>query len=185
MIASDDKDTLVVVNGPEDGNTFPILRSPLLVGTGQACTAALTLDQTVHPLQAKLTAVSDGYRVRSMSPAPVYIDGKRAGMYRSRVLRAGGDLKVGHTLITLRCAPGGLASRSRGIATDNDFLFALKALAGGVLRTGKGLLTRHWRATLVLAVVAAFLYSPALRHVVLGYLGLIGGKISGLLQGLI
>lgn len=114
-------DCLTVVNGPEDGTEFPIVRAPFYVGKDPASAVNIRLDSDVRPFHALVTVVSEGYRVRRGDSAPVYVNGKRAGMYRSRILRSGGLMQVGHTLLVLECAPDGLASRSHGMVHESDF----------------------------------------------------------------
>ncbi len=138
-------DYLAVVNGPEDGNQFPILRYPFEVGNEPSCAVCLRLDNTVRGVHARLSAVEGGYSVRAMSSAPVYVSRKRAGLVRSRVLKNGEHLKVGHTEFVLRCVEDGVANRSKGIITESDALWALRqsvsigrAILSRVLRFAKG-----------------------------------------------
>ncbi len=164
-------DRLAVVNGPEDGSEFALMRLPFTVGTDPNCTAHLRLDNTVQAVHAQGTAAPDGFRIRSSVGAPVFVDGKRVGMVKSRVLRPGGVLKVGHTELMLHCSSGGLANRSRGIVTESDFAWALRAAGRGLVAVVSGayrwgtlgprLLRRHWKGlAVVAALVGYFIYPP-------------------------
>lgn len=130
-------DCLTVVNGPEDGTEFPIVRAPFYVGKDPASAVNLRLDSDVRPFHALVTVVSDGYRVRRGDTAPVYVNGKRAGMYRSRILRSGGLLQVGHTLLVLECAPDGLAGRSHGMVHESDFAWFVHLAWRKLYRLGR------------------------------------------------
>lgn len=119
-------DCFIVINGPEDGTEFPIARAPFNIGQDPSCAVNVRLDTTVRPIHARATLVSDGYRIRSKEGVPVYVNGKPAGTIRSRIVRSGGVIQLGHTLLVLECAPDGLAGRSRGIDTANDFVWAAR-----------------------------------------------------------
>jgi hypothetical protein len=133
-------DCFIVVNGPEDGSEFAVVRSPFYIGADPACSVHLRLDQTVDEAHALVSVVSDGYRVRRLGSGFVAVNGKPAGYFRSRVLRAGGALQVGNTLIALRAGAEGLARRSRGVMTQNDAVWALRQMAGGSYRGFRGAL---------------------------------------------
>ena len=122
-------DSLSIVNGPEDGSTFAILRSPFTIGRDSTCAVHVLLDTAVQLEHARLAVVSDGYRVRSVAGAPVFVGGKRAGVVRSRILTSGKILRIGNTELVLQCASGGLASRSRGIAAENDIVWLFRRSA--------------------------------------------------------
>jgi hypothetical protein len=127
-------DSLVVINGPEDGTEFAIARTPVYVGRDPACVANVRLDASVGDIHSLLTVVSEGYRVRRMDSGATYVNGKRVGRVRSRILRSGDVLQVGDTLLTLECSPDGLASRSRGLVHESDFAWVLRYVGGGALR---------------------------------------------------
>ena len=118
-------DSLIIVNGPEDGSEFAIIRSPLKVGSDPTCPVCITLDPSVEEQHVLLSATAAGYRVRQAGMSPVYVDGKKAGAIRSRMLRPGSYLEVGHTVLALECAPDGLAARSHGGVKDSDVAWAL------------------------------------------------------------
>ena len=126
---------LVIINGPEDGAEFPLVRTPVYIGHGPDCQAHVRLDTAIQPRHAMVTAVSDGYRVRAAGGPGVFVDGKRAGYIRSRILRPGGRLQVGHTQFTVQLAPDGLAKRSRGLRFENDFVWAVRQGFTGLART--------------------------------------------------
>ncbi len=142
-------DRLTVINGPEDGVEFPINRSPFNVGQDGQCAVCLQLDSAVTSVHAKLSASGDGYEVRSVNGGAVYVDGKKAGMIRSRALRPRGVLRVGCTELILECAPDGLFSRSKGIVARNDALWALrtgfKMLLASFRRAGLFVRLAFWR----------------------------------------
>lgn len=172
-------DTIMIINGPEDGTEFFVSRAPILVGTDPTCGVNIRLDANVQPVQAQLTPVGEGYRVRSNSNAPVYVNGKRAGGVRSRVLRPGDKLRVGHTLLALQCAPDGLASRSRGLVLESDLAWALRK---GVRETAHlcvdvlvfavripGRVLRRWKGTLIAGFVGGMIFWPPFRETVYAY----------------
>lgn len=129
MRAAGQPDALVVINGPEDGAEHTIVRAPFHVGSDDACNVLLRLDKSVLRFHALITVVSQGYRVRRLGAAPVRVDGKKAGMLRSRIVRNGGVVNIGHTLLALDCAPDGLAHRSKGIVAESDFGWAAQESA--------------------------------------------------------
>ena len=135
----DHPDCFVVINGPEDGTEFPIVRAPFYVGCDASCAVNVRLDDGVRHFHALVSVVSDGYRIRRNDEAPVYVNGKRAGMLRSRIVRSGGRIQVGNTLLSVECAPDGLASRSHGIDTQGDLGWVATQIARGVFRLGAGL----------------------------------------------
>ncbi len=119
-------DCLEVINGPEDGSEFPIIRTPIDVGADPLCALNLCLDQKIADQHARITVVSEGYRVRRLDKAPVWVNGEPTGMVYSRILRPGNILKLGDTELIFRCSPDGLAMRSRGVTTEGDLVWALK-----------------------------------------------------------
>lgn len=125
-------DALVVLNGPEDGTEFPIVRTPLHLGSDPSCHVYLRLDTSIQPRHLLITVVSDGYRVRSLDMPTATVNGKPAGPIRSRILRPGGQLQVGRTLLTVRCAPDGLAKRSRGLPHESDLGWAVRRAVLGL-----------------------------------------------------
>ena len=131
-------DSLTVINGPEDGAEFSIVRVPAAIGQDPSCSILIRLDRLVQPIHAHLTAVSEGYRVRCATRAPVWVNGLRGGRARSRILRHGDRLTIGNTELILECAPDGLAHRSRGISTDGDLLWAVKRGVAGVAAIAAG-----------------------------------------------
>ena len=97
-------DCLEVINGPEDGARFPIFRLPFLIGNAQRCDIILRLDDDIKPTHAKLSKAFGGYCVRRCGRAPVYVDGKKSGWLRTRIVRQGGIIQVGNTLLRLASA---------------------------------------------------------------------------------
>ncbi len=129
-------DCFIVVNGPEDGTSFPVVRAPFQIGGDMSCTVNVRLDPGVKAMHALVTVVPEGYRVRRIDTASVLVDGQKAGMFLSRVVRSGGVVQVGQTQICLQCAPDGLASRSNGIVTENDLTWALRKMGERLLALG-------------------------------------------------
>jgi hypothetical protein len=175
-------DCFEVVNGPEDGATFPIVRGPFHIGSDPLNAVHISLDDDVAANQALVSVVSDGYRVRRVGRAPVYVDGRSAGYVRSRVVRDGGVVRVGNTELMLAAAPDGLARRSRGAVGQSDAAYAVQQtgrlavrVARGVLSLGGYLLAQllsHW--WLVLAILVAMYFTwPAFHWQVRGYLNAI------------
>lgn len=166
-------DCLLVVNGPEDGAEFAITRAPVYVGSDPSCAVVLGLDNAVHGCHARLTVVSDGYRVRGIGGARTLVNGTRVGTVRSRILRSGGHLQVGETVLLLETSPDGLASRSRGIVTESDWVWALSRagetaghLAGylgwGLKELARGILG-HWKMSALIGIAALLLLYPTFR----------------------
>lgn len=161
-------DTFVVVNGPEDGAEFPVMRAPFYIGQDPSCAINIRLDTGVREYNALVTAVSEGYRVRRMDRSPVYVDGRRAGLFRSRIVRSGGSVQVGNTLLFLECSPDGLARRSHGIVSESDFGWAIQQGLVGVVRgTGRlingalrifGRLLTSWMALFAMAILLYFFW---------------------------
>ncbi|MCF6286691.1 MAG: FHA domain-containing protein [Candidatus Hydrogenedentes bacterium] len=122
-------DMLEVINGPEDGTEFPISRAPVIIGMDLGCEVNVRLDEGIERFHARLTAVSDGYRVRKIRGGRLCVNGKRAGVLRSRILREGGILEVGNTEFCLKCASDGLAKRSRGLPAESDLVWTIQTFA--------------------------------------------------------
>lgn len=155
-------DVLEVVNGPEDGTEFALTRPNFKIGTDSSCVVNLRLDPRVEAANAHVTVVSQGYRVRSLGGAPITADGKRVGRIRSCILRSGGLLRVGSTEMLLQCPPGGLASRSRALPTENDAVWTLRLLfsqlgaLSGVLWWLLALLRGRW-LSFVVGIISALI----------------------------
>ena len=168
-------DALAVINGPEDGAEFALTRSPITIGQAADCAVVVRLDNTVQERHATATAMAGGYRIRSAG-GPVYVSGKRTGSVRSRVLRPGEVLRVGYTEFVLECAPGGLASRSRGLSMESDVIWFLRKLLGlftGVIGSVIGLvfsllrgIQRRWTWIAVPGFVFLFWFAPPFRNFV-------------------
>ena len=126
MRAAGQADCFVVVNGPEDGTEFPVVRAPFHLGHDSGCTVTLRLDKGIEDFHALVSVVSDGYRIRKVRDRAIFVDGRPAGALRSRIVRDGGMVQVGQTLLILDCSPDGLARRTRGIASDSDLVWAIR-----------------------------------------------------------
>jgi len=124
MIGDGQPDRFEIVNGPEDGTEFPIARTPVDIGSDPACAILLRLDPTVRHIHARVTVVSEGYRIRRLGGGTVQINGKRAGLIRSRIVRHGGIVRIGNTDLSLQIAGDGLARRSYGLPTESDIGWA-------------------------------------------------------------
>lgn len=176
MKVSEIHDTLTVTKGPEDGSEYALTTSPVEVGTDPSCVVQIQFDVTVRPVHARLTAAKGGYRVRSAEGAPVHVNGRRAGTMRSRKLRPGGIIKVGHTELLLGCAAEGLATTARETWTDADLAWAIRYAFSRipiVARFVRGILFRvlklsmeHWRISLVVLVLALYFSVPAFQDFV-------------------
>ncbi len=129
-------DRLVVVNGPEDGVAFPIMRTPITIGAATNCDIFLHFDKKILPKHARVTVVSGGYRIRSIAGALVYINGKRSGMVRARIARSGDIVQVGATSLCLLCAADGLAKRSLGMPSESNVGWLLRSLVHRLVRAG-------------------------------------------------
>ena len=121
-------DRFEIVNGPEDGTEYPITRTPVDVGMDPQCAVNVRLDSKMASKHAHVTVVAEGYRVRALGSGKVWVNGKRTGTFRSRIVRNGGVLRTGVTELCLVTAADGLASRSRGLATESDLVWALNFL---------------------------------------------------------
>ncbi|MCC6488803.1 MAG: FHA domain-containing protein [Candidatus Hydrogenedentes bacterium] len=177
MRAAGQAECFVIVNGPEDGTEFPIVRAPFHVGSDTSCPVQVRLDQDVSDLHALVTVVSDGYRVRSTGRGPVLVNGKRAGTLKSRIVRNGGMVQIGHTLLAVDCSPDGLARRSRGIVSESDLGWAAQegalSLWRFVRRTASFLLEMLRRLLTSWLAIASilfllFLFWPAFQQRVMG-----------------
>jgi hypothetical protein len=185
-------DCFVVVNGPEDGTEFPIVRAPFHIGRDVSCAVNLRLDDSVRDFHVSVSAVSDGYRVRRNDDGPVFVDGKRAGMFRSKIIRSAGQLKVGETLLCLECAPEGLASRSHGLVTQSDLGWAVTQTVRGAFHLARnflrfairifGRLLSSWLA-LAAMVFLVYLAWPAFRYYVNWALYAVYYKVWALFTG--
>lgn len=121
-------DAFEVVNGPEDGTDFPVTRTPFDIGCDAGCGVMLRLDPEIKRYHARVTVVAEGYRIRRLANGPVWVDGRKVGIVRSRIVRSGGTVRVGGTDLCFVAAPEGLASRSYGMPTESDFGWALRLL---------------------------------------------------------
>lgn len=174
-------DSLTVVNGPEDGTEFSLTRSPFTIGHDASCTVCLRLDNDIEKIHVRVTAAGDGYRVRCATGKPVEVNDRRAGKIRSRILRSGQFLKVGHTELVLECAPDGLAGRSRGIVHESDWAWAFRtavsgsfALVRGLVRASAALLRwlrRRKQAVAAALFVVLYFFVPSFRTLVLYWAG--------------
>ena len=182
MRASGHSDCLIVVNGPEDGVELPIVRAPMHIGNDPLCAAHVSLDSGVRPMHALVTAVSDGYRVRRVSTGPVYVDGKPAGTLRSRVVRTGGTIQVGETLMILECAVDGLARRSRGLVTESDFGWAVQQVLHRSTKTVQGVL--RFAARLVGRILSSWLAIAAVLFLVYVFVPGVRAWVNGAARNL-
>jgi len=189
-------DMLTVINGPEDGAEFSIVRAPFTIGSANSCFVNIRLDSEVTGIQAEGNAVEDGYSIRSMSKAPVYVNGKKTGRSRSQVLRAGQLLKVGATELVLECAQGGLASRSKGIKSGGGGARFAKSLLSGGFKRGNMLLSRvyayiprimwgllkRWKLTIIAALILGYFFVPGFGGMLRNWIGMAVEFGKGLIQ---
>lgn len=132
-------DRFEVVNGPEDGTEFPIMRTPVDIGSDAGCGIFLRLDPEVRHVHARVTVVAEGYRIRRVGNNGVWVNGRRAGIMRSRIARNGDVVRIGGTDLCFVAAPEGLASRSYGLPHESDLGWALRLFSGGFARLIPGL----------------------------------------------
>lgn len=137
-------DTLTVTKGPEDGVSFSLTSSPLALGRDPTCEVGLRLDITVQPFHARVSLAKGGYRVRRLTGAPVYVEGRGCGKLRSRVLRAGQVVKVGYSEMLLTCSPEGLVATRGSHWMESDFVWTLRILGRYVPRILSWILGRLW-----------------------------------------
>jgi len=155
-------DSFEIVNGPEDGVAFPIIRSPFNIGTSADCAVYLTFDKKVFPVHCRVTVVSGGYRVRSTAGTPVYINRKRSGMVWARIARSGDTIQIGETSLCVVCAPDGLAKRSIGMPTESNLVWLVRSIFDNLFKAGRLLYRLFFRMLsrfnrVALAVVIAVL----------------------------
>jgi len=191
MRSAGSPDVFIVLNGPQDGTEFPIGTTAVEIGQGNSCTINLQLDQNVQPIHAIATATGKGYSIRATTNAPVFVEGKKATRFKSRVLSSGEIMRVGYTDLMLECSPDGMSGRSQGIALQNDFGWAAKNL----LKVGIGILERlgrltllvpkyamrHWIITIVVLVIAAR-YVPGLGRIFDQIIGWVKSIIADVLR---
>ena len=165
MRAAGQADCFVVVNGPEDGAEFPIVRAPFHIGHDSGCAVTLRLDKGIEDFHALVSVVSDGYRIRKARDKTIYVDGYAAGSLRSRIVRDGGMVQIGQTLLILDCSPDGLARRAHGISTDSDIVWvareAFTYIAKFLKRAGGtifGIVRRIVTSWIALAAIAFLFY---------------------------
>jgi hypothetical protein len=176
MSAALGSDYIAIVNGPEDGKEFPLVRSPFQIGYQPTCAVCIELDRSVQPVHAQVQAVAGGYSIRPLTASQVLVDGKKVGMYRSRTLRPGRRMQVGKTMFVLRCSRDGLARKSRGLSIESDFRWALRRLsvslaqfATSAFLTVPRLLVQNWKLGLIVALIVAMGVSPSFRGSVIYY----------------
>lgn len=167
-------DIFEIVNGPEDGAAFPVVRVPTSLGRDARCAVQPRFDQSIELQHAHITVVSGGYRIRASSPTPIYVNNKRAGWIQSRIVRDGGIIRAGQTEFILRTSPEGLAARSMGLPTDSDLGWMLRRVGRGLyllLRLGFRMLSSFgaWiKVILTLALlfgVASFFFPSLYQYI--------------------
>ncbi|MCC6795672.1 MAG: hypothetical protein IT366_11195 [Candidatus Hydrogenedentes bacterium] len=170
MRAAGQADCFVVVNGPEDGAEFPIVRAPFHIGHDGGCAVTLRLDKGIEDFHALVSVVSDGYRIRKARDKAIYVDGYPAGTLRSRIVRDGGMVQIGQTLLILDCSPDGLARRAHGISTDSDIVWAASEGFAHIAKLVKGTarfvfnivrrIVTSWTAMVAIAFLLYVFYVP-------------------------
>lgn len=192
MRSAGSPDVFIVLNGPQDGTEFPIGAPAIEIGQDNSCTVNLQLDQNVQPVHAIATAMGTGYTIRANTNAPVFVEGKKATRFKSRVIRPGEIMRVGYTDLLLECSPDGMSGRSEGIPLQNDFAWAAKNIfrsAIGVLeQLGRLVLLlpryalRHWFITIIVLVVASR-YVPGLDRIFGQILNQVKSFVADILRG--
>ena len=94
---------------------------------------------SVQPVHARASVAAGGYRIRRMAEAPVYVNGKRTGTLLSRVVRPGGYVQVGQTVMCLECGPEGIVNRSHGAVMENDLMWVVRHGSRSLFTTVKKL----------------------------------------------
>lgn len=172
-------DAFVIANGPEDGTDFPITRAPFSIGANHDAGVRVVLDNGVKTTHAHVWAAPNGYRIRRADNAPVYVNGKRAGLVRSRIAGDGSVVQIGSTMICVACSPDGLASRSGGMVLESDLAWGARALFRnllGLLKSTLHLLILPFRRArglivpgILAVIVLALLFAPAAREFIFGW----------------
>ena len=189
MIAEGTPDSLTVINGPEDGTEFPITQREFLIGRDSSCMVNPRLDTAIEGVHGRGSAVADGYSIRNSGGTPIYVNGRRAGVIRSRIARAGDVLRIGHTDLILECSADGVASRSRGIALESDAAWALRHAASYSVRFLRLMarvtmrsLSKLYRNKFLILMIAGLLYwfVPEFRHWVIEMWWSVRGALGSL-----
>lgn len=159
-----DVDYFEVLGGPEDGTIYPITRTPIDVGRDPNCAIHLRFDKYLDSSHARVTSVSEGYRVRALGPGNVLVDGKRAGFIHSRIVRHGGIIRAGDSELILLTSPDGLAGRSSGLPLESDFAWAMRVGIRRGAQSVRGALrliiaaTRNFGCLLTLGILAGLVF---------------------------
>ncbi len=127
-------DRFEIINGPEDGVSFSISRTPLDIGADPQCGIFINFDPFVRAVHARATVVSGGYRIRALSADPVYVNGERSGMVLARVAHSGDVVRIGNTSLVLMCVPDGLAERSVGVPMESNLAWLARLMMHGLFR---------------------------------------------------
>ena len=183
-------DTLIVVNGPQDGTEFPITHHVSTIGSDPGCGVCLQLDSAIEATHGQMTPGGGGYRIRSETGTPMHVNGKLAGRLKSRMLKPGELLRVGHTDLLLVCADDGLAHRSLGINLENDFVWAIRHLGSESVNFATQILhlflsapvkfaRRYKYLVCLLALLLAIRFIPFLRYYAYAALDVVAGLLPG------
>lgn len=193
MKAAGMPDALTILNGPEDGTEFPITRRGFVVGRDPSCYVNVRLDHDIAAMHGRVTAVADGYRVRSIAGVPLFVNQLRAGILRSRVLRSGDVLRIGHTELVLECAPDGVASRARGLSFENDFTWAIRRSAASIFALSRAALVlafnltwrvwTRWKFLALMGGIAAYVFIPGVRTLALEVFSRLQDLLSRVIPG--
>ena len=73
-------DEFEVINGPEDGSSFPVGRVPAYLGADPDCTVRLMTDPSISRRHARITTANGGYRFRLEDGEGLLVNGRRAGV---------------------------------------------------------------------------------------------------------
>lgn len=181
-------DSFIVINGPEDGAEFPLVRAPFSIGYDRSCAVNVTLDSDVDEFHAHVTVVSEGYCVRALRAAPVFVNGKRARLLKSRTVRNGGTVRVGNTVLLLECSPSGLASRSRGVGAMSDFHWAARIVLRNLANATRELGLFGWcgfrrlvfsKLGIIAILVMLYLFFPSARYQMNRVMAWIFDRVAG------
>ncbi len=186
-------DSLVVVNGPEDGTAHALIRTRLSIGSSRSCDIVIARDDDVEDRHAEAFITLRGYRIRRVHGG-VRLNGNRAARLGSRLLRDGDIVQIGNTELMMRSldgthfldhfGDGGSESKfvsgaylkyafalvigiisTAGYAAADAVHLVLRAATGlfGALLRNRRLMIR---SGMFAAAIAAYVYLPGIRRVV-------------------
>jgi pSer/pThr/pTyr-binding forkhead associated (FHA) protein len=95
-------DFLEVMNGPDDGKTFPITKTPMIIGRLESNDVPLVDGPVASRSHARLTQEQGVYYIEDLnSRNGVIVDGNQ--IHSTQALRNGSMILIGETLLCFRC----------------------------------------------------------------------------------